>query len=340
MSAALGSRYNLRLRNDEWFGSCPIKKERVPSFHVDAASGNWRCSICEAVGTPARLLEIVEGLDYPDAIATLIGRPLKAANDGFGNRALRSIILSANDFAADFFRAYRQTHAGAAKGRLYLSDRGFSDEILDRFNIGYAPQTVDGHNAFASAFAAAGYSEDVGLKAGLLAESERGIYPFFRDRIIIPMRSQTGETIAFGGRSRVKHPRKYINTSLTPVHRKGAALYAMDVAAETIAQMGEAIIVEGYFDAVTMHSAGFANTVAALGTSFSHEQARSIHLLGASALACFDADDAGRRAAQRAKQTAEEVGLNLRTVTIPEGLDPDDIIRTGGAEMMRGLLAA
>jgi DNA primase len=335
----LGVRLNLRLANDEWFGLCPLSCIRVPSFHL-TRSGDWRCSGCGQAGTAWTLLARLEGLALPDAIAALRGQSLDGAKDGTHNRDLRVNILEANAFTAEYYRRFLCDETEAQEARDYVTRRRLSLATLEEFGIGYAPATTEGKADFRRAFAGAGFTREIGIAAGILTDSVKGVYPFLRARITVPMRSETGEVIAFGGRAIATIPgsRKYVNTSTTPVHRKGASLFALDRARNEILRTGEVIVVEGYLDCIALHAAGFRNAVAALGTSFTEEQAYSLARLGASVIACFDADDAGTRAFKKSSETALRIGMSLRRLVLPDGVDPDDLIRDAGADAFRTLL--
>jgi DNA primase len=303
-------------------------------------NGDWRCSICSRTGTTYDLLGQIEGLSFPEAVEALHHVPVDGITDASGNRALRSAILDANAFVAQYYHRVLRDDAEAGQARDYVADRGLIQNALDAYQIGYAPATKDGKAAFRKAFADAGFSRDIGIAAGLLVDSVKGVYPFFRARIMIPVRSETGDVVAFGGRTIITtESRKYVNTAATPVHRKGSSLYGLDTARDEILRTKEAIVVEGYLDCVALQMAGYRNTVAILGTAFTEDQAYTLARLGATVIACFDADIAGERAAKKSQTTAANVGLSLRRLFLPEGTDPDHLLRsTDGASAFAQLL--
>jgi DNA primase len=333
----LANRLRLRKRVDEWFGFCPFACSRVASLHVNE-NGEWHCSICNRAGTPYALLESAQGLSFPEALSVLHGA-IDGIDDEFGNRRLRSEILAANAFVADYYRDVLEHAPEAEEARRNVADRGLTDEILRAYGIGYAPASTPGKAEFRKAFADAGFSREIGMAAGVLIDSVRGVYPFFRARIMIPMRSETGDVLGFGGRAILADSRKYVNTAATPVHRKGSSLYGLDKAQHAIIESKVAIVVEGYFDCIALQSSGFTNTAAALGTSFTEDQAYAIARMGASVVACFDADEAGEKAARKSWKTANSVGIQFTRVVLPDDLDPDDLIRQGGRDAFAQLLA-
>jgi DNA primase len=332
----IADRLHLRKRGDEWFGLCPFACSRVGSLHVNE-NGRWRCSICNRAGTPYALLESALGLSFPESLTVMHG-PIDGVNDELGNRSLRSELLAANAFVAEYYRNVLEHAPEAAEARRIVAERGLTADILRAYGIGYAPASTPGKAEFRKAFSDAGFSRETGMHAGVLIDSVRGVYPFFRARITIPMRSETGDVLGFGGRAILADSRKYVNTAATPVHRKGSSLYGMDKAQESILDSGVAIVVEGYFDCIALQAAGFTNTVAALGTSFTEDQAHAIARIGASVIACFDADGAGEKAAKKSEETAKAVGLRFARAVLPPDMDPDDIIRQGGRDAFARLL--
>jgi DNA primase len=296
--------------------------------------------MCQHAGTAWSLLKRLENLDIPEAILALQNAPIDGAADENKNRQLRIDLLDANAFVAEYYRIFLRDETEAQEARDYVTRRRLSLATIEEFGIGYAPATTEGKAEFRRAFAAEGFTREIGIAAGILTDSVRGIYPFLRARITVPMRAETGEVIAFGGRAIAAGSRKYVNTSTTPIHHKGGSLYALDRARTEILKTGEAIVVEGYLDCIALHAAGFRNAVAALGTSFTEDQAHSLARLGASVIACFDADEAGARAFKKSYETAHKINMPLRRLILPDGQDPDDLIREAGPAAFQVLLEA
>ncbi|HTD38146.1 MAG TPA: DNA primase [Candidatus Limnocylindrales bacterium] len=337
----IGAYVTLRKRGADLVGLCPFHGEKSPSFHVHPDRGFFKCFGCGVAGDVFTFVQKQENVAFPDALRILgkrYGVEVETENPFEARRrSEREAIYHANEVArAWFHRMLLDAHEGAA-AREYCANRGISDETIERFSLGFAPDRWDGlvgelrRNDVDLALAA---------KAGLLKPSQRGgFYDFYRGRLMIPTLATTGETIAFGGRALGDQEPKYLNTSTTPVYTKGRYLFALNVARRAAAREDSAIVVEGYLDCIALHQAGFANAVAALGTAFTPEQAHELRKVASRAILCFDADAAGVDAALKSIDVLTAEGVSAWALRIPDGKDPDEFVRRNGADAFRALLA-
>jgi DNA primase len=304
--------------------------------------GFFKCFGCGAVGDIITFVQKIESLDFADAVRVLAGKAgieVEQENPRAARvRSEREAIYEANRLAAAYFVRMLRGPEGA-RAREYCERRGLSQATVERFGLGYAPDGWDGLVRDLS-------SNDVDLavaaKAGLVKSGQRGYYDFYRDRLMVPTYAVTGEAIAFGGRSLGEAEPKYLNTSTTPVYTKGQHLYALNVARKAAQADRTLVVVEGYLDCIALHQAGFENAVAALGTSFTAEQAAALRKYADNVFLCFDGDAAGSAAATKAvdiaSKTIEHIGLSVRVALLPPGQDPDSFLRSNGAAAFRTLL--
>jgi DNA primase len=342
IASFIGTYVSLRKRGNDLVGLCPFHTEKTPSFHVHPDKGFFKCFGCGAGGDVITFLSKLENLAFPDAVRTLAqkaGIELEPENPQAARvRNEREMIYEANRIAAGFFEANLRA-AGGAAARAYCERRGISQASIEKFHLGYAP---DNWNALADELQRNLVEPAIAEKAGLLKRGERGYYDFYRDRLMVPTYSTTGEVIAFGGRALGDAEPKYLNTSTTPVYTKGRHLFALNIARRAASQERALIVVEGYLDCIALHQAGFENAVASLGTAFTEEQARELRKYADGIYLCFDGDVAGNAAAGKAVETAAQViehaGSGVRIVTLPAGTDPDSFVREHGSEAFRSLL--
>ena len=351
----IGERVPLKKAGRSYVGLCPFHSEKTPSFHVDPDRRTYHCFGCSEQGDVFTWLEKQDGLTPAEALRTLAER---AGVELTSRRApeeqeREKRLLAANDTAHFYFRqALRGTAAGKAVSA-YLGGRGIQPETVERFGLGYAPDQFDG---LLSYLRKKGFSEEEAVAAGLVGAGERGPYDRFRDRLMVPIKDGRGRIVAFGGRAmRPDQPGKYVNSPQTALFNKSATLYALDVARAAIRKERTAVIVEGYFDAIAMHQAGFTNTVASMGTALTEDQ---YHVLDAvrieRAVVAFDGDAAGQRSAEaRGSELARQVqragsragrgavaartGVAVYVTVLPNDTDPDDLARRD-PDRMRELL--
>jgi DNA primase len=339
----IGQYVPLRKRGNDMVGLCPFHGEKTPSFHVHPDRGFFKCFGCGEGGDVITFARKIENLDFNDAVRMLAGKAgveLQPENPGAARaRSEKEAIYEANRIAVNFFAQALKSDAGA-RARDYCERRGFSNATIETFGLGFAPA---GWDALRDELISAGIEPEIGERAGLLKPSQRGgWYDFYRDRLMVPTFATTGEVIAFGGRALGDEEPKYLNTATTPVYTKGRHLFALNVAKRATQKDRTLIVVEGYLDCIALHQAGFENAVAALGTSFTEEQASELRKYADNVYLCYDGDSAGTAAAFKtieiAAKVLEHAGRSVRIVGLPAGEDPDSYVRAHGAAGFRRLL--
>lgn len=341
----IGQYVDLKKRGRDYVGLCPFHGEKTPSFHVHPEPDNFfKCFGCGAGGDVLTFVKRLENLTFGDAkrlLAAKAGIEIEPERPGAARaRSEREAIFEANRIAAQFFARMLVAPAGE-RARDYLARRGIGAAAIEKFALGYAP---DGWDGLVRELSGAGVDLALAERAGLVKAGQSGPYDFYRDRLMIPTYATTGEAIAFGGRALGEAEPKYLNTATTPVYVKGKHLYAINLARRATRTDRTLIVVEGYLDCIALHQAGFENAVAALGTSFTDEQAGELRKYADHVFLCFDGDAAGSNAATKAIDTAskamEHAGISVRVVQLAPGEDPDSCVRTHGADGFRERLAA
>ncbi|MDP6634051.1 MAG: DNA primase [Phycisphaerae bacterium] len=341
----VGQYVALTHRGREFIGLCPFHDDKKPSLNVSPSKQIFKCFSCGAGGDALKFLTLYEKYSFPEAVRALAERsaiPLPAEAQyspqhepeaGMSKRDL----LKVTEMAAEFYKA--QLHAPAAASTLkYARDRGFTDASIERFGLGYAPDSWD---ALLSAARNKGVSTAQLLAAGLVAQKEGAdrYYDRFRHRLMFPIYDLTGNVIAFGGRAlRDDERAKYLNSPESILFDKSSNLYAMNWARGEIVSGGTAVVVEGYLDALIPHQAGVANVVASLGTALTDRHVRLLGRYAKEVVLVFDADQAGATAAQRAMEVFLAQQLGIRVATIPEGKDPCDYCLAEGSEALKKLI--
>lgn len=332
-------------RGDFW-ACCPFHGEKSPSFHVEDAKGRYHCFGCGVTGDHFKFVTEKEGASFPEAVeqlAALAGVALPARDAASEERQrAQADIYQVMDLATAFFQQRLISRDGNA-ARSYLAGRRLGDEVQRRFRLGYAPNS---RNALREHLAGKGVSVERMIEAGLLVSGEDVAVAFdrFRDRVIFPITDSRGRVVAFGGRAlSAEAQAKYLNSPETPIFHKGAMLFNAAEARKAVRDGGPLVVVEGYVDVIAMAVAGFAATVAPLGTALTDRQLEQLWQMSGEPILCFDGDKAGQRAAQRAIDLALPLigpERSLRFAVLPEGQDPDDLIGAGGAAAMREVLNA
>jgi DNA primase len=337
----IGAVVSLRKRGADLVGLCPFHGENSPSFHVHPDRGFYKCFGCDAGGDAITFVQRHENVGFMDALRILgkrVGVELEE-EDPHARRARseREALYHANDAARRWYHAMLLDPREGASAREYCANRGITPATIEAFSLGFAPDRWDG---LALALRREDVDPAIAVKAGLLKARAQnsGFYDFYRARLMIPTFAVTGETIAFGGRALGDAEPKYLNTATTPVYTKGRFLYALNAARRAAAKEDALIVVEGYLDCIALHQAGFPNTVGALGTAFTPEQAREMRKVASRALLCYDADAAGTEAALKAIDILSAEGVSAWAIRVPDGKDPDEFIRRNGADAFRALL--
>jgi DNA primase len=344
ISAVVGKRVKLVKSGKEWKGLSPFNTEKTPSFFVNDQKARFFDFSSGKDGDIFNFVMETEGLSFPEAVERLAGDagvslPVASA-ESERQEAYRAGLHEIMDMAASFFAANLNGKAGA-EARRYLADRALDDSVQAEFRLGYA-----GPDRYGLRDHLAGKGVDTRdmIEAGLLIEHEEVAVPYdrFRDRVIFPITDLRGRVIAFGGRALSKEVQaKYLNSPETPLFHKGANLYNQHRARKAAHDAGFVIAVEGYVDVIAMVRAGFANTVAPLGTALTEDQLQLMWRMGPEPVLCFDGDKAGQRAAFRAVDTALPLigaGRTLRFAFLPGGQDPDDLLRSAGAPALAAVV--
>ena len=328
----------LQRRGREFTGLCPFHREKTPSFTVVEDKGFFHCFGCGAHGNVFDFLMRVENLAFPEAVerlATAAGLPMPRPDRRQSEHARRlATLYDVLEEACLWFQRQLDAPDGAA-ARTYLRRRSVARETAERFRLGYAP---DGRRPLIRHLTARGVAEAAIAEAGL-ASGEGA--DRFRHRLIFPIGDAGGRIVAFGGRAMGDHPAKYLNSPEGPLFHKGRLLYGYAQARRPARAAGTAIVVEGYMDVISLSQAGFRHAVAPLGTALTEGQLGLLWRLADEPLLCFDGDGAGRRAALRTIDRALPgiaPGRSLNFVQLPDGLDPDDLVRTRGKAAMAAAL--
>jgi DNA primase len=342
IAEVIGDHVRLRRRGRTFEGLCPFHEEKTPSFSVDPDKGLYYCFGCHQGGDIFKFLMQVARLSFPEAVEQIARRygvklPAKSP-DGRRRQEksdrLRSLLEEAQAFFVDQLGS-----AAGAPARRELERRGFDRTTWSEFGFGWAP---DDWRQLTDELGRR-HPEGVLVEAGLTVRPESSTSPYdrFRKRITFPIRSIDGRLVAFGGRILGDGEPKYLNSPESPIFAKRSTLFSLDRARTAAARAGELLVVEGYFDCLSLHRVGIANAVATLGTALTHEHARTLRQrLGDSGrvVLCYDADEAGRRAALTGIRVLLEAGVDVAVLVLPEGTDPDDVVRAGGADAFRELL--
>ena len=341
LSAVIAPTVKLIRAGREWKACCPFHNEKTPSFTVNDDKGFYHCFGCGAHGDAIRYLTDQRGMPFMDAVKELAakaGMEVPALDPRARERADRAASLTG--VMGEVARWYSEQLNGiaGANARDYLKRRGIDGATVQRFGIGLAP---DSRTALKRALAHLG--EDKLVETGMLIKPDEGdSYDRFRGRLMIPIRDPRGRVIAFGGRILGDGEPKYLNSPDTPLFDKGRTLYNIDRASPASRSAKRLIVVEGYMDVIALDRAGIAEAVAPNGTAVTEAQLERMWRLDPSPILCFDGDSAGRKAAIRAATRALPfIGpeRTLRFVELPQGQDPDDLVRSGGKQAIEALLA-
>jgi DNA primase len=346
VSEVVGKRVKLVKSGREWKGLSPFNKEKTPSFFVNDQKQAWFDFSSGKNGSIFDFVMQSDGVSFPEAVerlAQMAGMPLpKTSAEDEKRAARRKTLHDVMELAAKFFSDTLASRAGA-KARGYLADRGIDAATQLKFHLGYAPAD---RFALKEHLGAQGVSVEDMVEVGLLIAGDDTPLPYdrFRDRVMFPITDIRSRVIAFGGRALEKNvPAKYLNSPETPLFHKGANLYNLAAARQAAHHGAEVIAVEGYIDVIAMVGAGFAATIAPLGTALTEEQLALLWKMADEPVLCFDGDAAGQRAAFRAVDLALPrlaAGKSLRFATLPQGHDPDDLVRSGGRDVVAEAIAA
>ncbi len=342
----IGEYVRLKHRGSNYVGLCPFHNEKTPSFNVSPSRGIYKCFGCGAAGNVTKFLMDHEHFSYPEALRHLADkyhieieeirseRPEDKAEEN-----LKESLMVANGFAQKFYsETLLNTDDGKAIGLSYFTERGFRDDTVKKFQLGFAPKAED---AFCKEAVKSGYNEDILKSAGLISERGNRTVDFFRERVMFPIHNFSGRVAGFGGRilTNAKNAPKYVNTSQTVIYDKSKTLYGVFFAKTAVRKNDECLLVEGYTDVISLSQAGIENVVASSGTSLTTEQAKLIKRMTRNVTILYDGDQAGLKAALRGIDILLEEDLNVRVVALPEKEDPDSFVREQGAVALQEYIA-
>ncbi|MBU4074519.1 MAG: DNA primase, partial [Proteobacteria bacterium] len=340
----IGGYVTLRKAGKNFLGLCPFHREKTPSFTVSPEKQMFYCFGCSEGGDAVSFLMKLNQLTFPEAVRHLAGKAgvvipeRTVSHEEKERRTLREQIRQTNEIAAGFFADALRSPAGEG-AREYLRKRGIGEEAVSTFRLGLAP---DGWRHLLDFLGKKGISPQLAEKAGLIVpragQQDRGYYDRFRGRLMIPIEDVDGHVIAFGGRVMGAGEPKYVNSPESAVYTKGNNLYGLARTREAIRERGFAILIEGYFDLISLWNAGITNVAATLGTALTRSQIDLIRRYTTHVAAVFDSDEAGRKALARSLELFLAGNIHARAVILPDGYDPDDFVRTRGREEMEGLV--
>jgi DNA primase len=328
----IGSRVQLKKAGREYKAPCPFHSEKTPSFTVSSQKGFYHCFGCGAHGTAISFLMEFDRLEFPDAVeelAQIAGVPVPR-DDNVEKRTPLAPVHEVLHKAAGFYRQALKENPTATD---YLKSRGLDGETVRAFGIGFAPASWD---FLLRRFGDGNEMHRLLKSAGLIVQRDNGgYYDRFRDRVMFPIRDSRGRVIGFGGRVIGDGEPKYLNSPETPAFHKGRELYGLYEARQAQRKLDRVLVVEGYMDVVSLACQGIQNAVGTLGTATTPEHLRRLFRASAEIVFCFDGDRAGRAAAWRALQTSlpeMRDGRQVRFMFLPDGEDPDSLVRHEGKE--------
>ena len=336
----IGSYFPLKRAGTSFRALCPFHREKSPSFHVNPARQNYHCFGCGAGGGVLRFVMEYEHLDFPAAVRRLAQRagiPIleeTSTPEDQQRSGLRQRLLALHAESSAWFHDQLLKSIDAAPARNYLKSRGINSGVAKSWQLGFAPASWD---SLITHLRGRRFSQEEIIQSGLASSKEDGrpgaaIYSRFRNRVMFPICNDYGEVIAFSGRILEADAKaaKYVNSPETPLFTKGRVLYGLDKTKRDLIEKNAAIVCEGQLDLISAFEAGIRNVIAPQGTAFTGDQARLLKRYVETVLLCFDSDTAGKKAAARSLPALLSQGLLVKVVTLPEGEDPDSLIRRSG----------
>jgi DNA primase len=340
----VGGFIKLKKRGANYLGLCPFHNEKSPSFTVSPAKEIYKCFGCGKSGNAISFLMDHEKISYVDALRWLATKYNVEIEETYSSPESKELKLTGdslaiiNQFAVDFFKKQLyETEEGKSIALTYLKERGFRDEIIQKFQIGYCPASKD---SFAKEALAKQFNKDLLLKSGLVAERGGELVDNYRERIIFPIQGNTGKIIGFGARviGKKENAPKYINTPENELYNKSRILYGSYLARQEVDKQDECLLVEGYTDVMALHQSGIENVMASGGTALTPDQLRLIKKYTNHLTILYDGDAAGIKAAMRGLDLALEEGLDVNLVLLPENDDPDSYVHKVGTEAFRNFI--
>jgi DNA primase len=330
----IGERVTLKRVGRNWTGLCPFHKERTPSFSVNPERQFYHCFSCKAGGDVFKFFQELDHMEFLEAVEMLSRRAnIPVPERRAAGRGMRTPLLEALEAAASAYEQWLADPKAGAEARAYLEQRGLTRDTIREFRLGLAPP---GWENLVTRLRGR-VRDEVLIEARLAARRDAsggrgaGLYDWFRGRLMVPLIANGGAVVGFGARAlQPGDEPKYLNSAESPVYHKGSFLFALDAARRHVAEAGEIVVVEGYFDAIALHQAGLRNTIATSGTALTADQARMLKRLSSRVALTYDGDRAGRDAMMRSLGTLLAEGLEVLVVDLPDGEDPDTLIRRGG----------
>lgn len=335
----VGERVALKRKGRDYHGLCPFHNDHRPSLAVSPQKQLFKCWSCGVGGDVIKFVQLSQRVEFKEALVILAKRAGIELNDRSKqdhNAAQREQLRNILNWARTYFQRNLASTEGGRAAADYARRRGITDETIKRFGIGYATEAWD---TLLSQARQLGLPQPILEQAGLISTNENNrTYDRFRNRLIFPINDTLGRCVAFGGRTLGNDSAKYLNSPETPLFSKSRILYGLDHARSAILAAREVVVVEGYTDAVLLHQYGITNVVATLGTALTDAHAKVLSRLSERIVMCFDGDDAGYRAADRAVETALRHRIEVVVVIMPAGVDPADFVIRHGAVAFKSLL--
>lgn len=344
IAEVIGSYLSIKNAGTRFKALCPFHKEKSPSFTISPDRQIYHCFGCGAGGDVIRFVQEYEKIDFMMALQMLAdraGMELSLEEGGEGSGVDKRKLFQIHEGVTQLYYRILLEHESGEAGRAYLATRALQSQTIKDFQIGFAPDRFDALEKWAQ-------QQKIPLElmeqAGLMIKSDKrsGYYDRFRNRLMFPIRDEAGRVIGFSGRAIVKDEKsgKYVNSPETPLFHKSRVLFAIDKARRAMADSRTAIVVEGQIDAIRCHEAGIANVVASQGTALTADHARMIRRYADEVILVLDADAAGQKAALRSSEAFIAEELSVRVASLPDGEDPDSLVRDHGAEALRSRIAA
>ena len=325
----VGDFVDLKKAGVNYKGRCPFHDEKTPSFVVSPTKGIYKCFGCGKGGNSIMFVQELQGANYPEALRYVAAKyNIEIVEESLtveqeSKLSAKESQLIATKFASEYFQdTLWNTEEGKTIGLSYFKERGFSDDIIKQFKLGYSPKK---QNAFEKAALKAGYDKNILIESSLIGENEEGkTYDKFRERTIFPIHSYSGKIIGFGGRAfNADAKSKYLNSGETLIYDKSKVLYGLDISKQAISRANKCFIVEGYTDVISMHQNGIENVVSASGTALGTYQIGLIKRSTNNVVLLFDGDNAGINATIRSIDLCLKAEMNVKIASFPEGEDPD-----------------
>jgi len=326
---------DLKPVSGRWMGACPFHQETKPSMSVNEEEGFFYCFGCQASGDVIDFYQRINGLEFREALEALAAeagielqysQPDPQAKE---QQRRKKLFLDMHDEAQEFFRNCLN-HAVGEVARNYLNRRGVAPEIVQAFGLGYSPDDWHGLDNY---LRSRGRNSEDGVEAGLLSSNQKGnIYDRFRERLIFPIKNLSGRVIAFGGRIITDGEPKYLNSSDSPIYKKGDHLYGLDVARQSMTRTRRALLTEGYMDVLSLHQFGYTDSCGVLGTALTKDQVKRLAGFCSRVDLVFDGDNAGRKAALKSSRMILLQGVACRVVLLPDGEDVDSLLQEHGRD--------